>query len=88
MKRIIDDKGQSSQTLYECLEPNGNVSLVQFVLQTGRTHQIRVHMSAIGHPLIGDSLYGDAQGIFDLTSVEVEFIHPITKELMNFKRYI
>ncbi len=88
MKRIIDEKGQSSQTLYKCLETKDNISLVQFVLKTGRTHQIRVHMSAIGHPLIGDSLYGDVQGDFDLTSVEVEFVHPITKELMNFKRHI
>lgn len=64
-------------------------SLVELHLETGRTHQIRVHMTAIGHPLLGDSLY-NADGIMApgrqaLHSASLEFIHPITKKTMLIK---
>lgn len=80
MKRLIDPRGQAACTHYRKENVEGNCSLVKMKLETGRTHQIRVHMSAIGHPLIGDSLYGDGQGCFDLESYMVGFIHPITKQ--------
>lgn len=64
-------------------------SLVELHLETGRTHQIRVHMTAIGHPLLGDTLY-NAEGILlpgrqALHSASLEFTHPITKEAMHIR---
>lgn len=86
MKRIIDERGKSSRTHYQCLHYQKGISLVRFVLETGRTHQIRVHMSALGHPLIGDEIYGNQQGTFDLTSVMVAFIHPVTKRIITIRK--
>lgn len=80
MKRIIDERGKAACTHYHVKEVEEGCSLVEMKLETGRTHQIRVHMAAIGHPLIGDSLYGDGLGCFDLDSYQVGFIHPITKQ--------
>lgn len=56
--RIVIESGQRSITHYEVLERYSNASLVRLTLETGRTHQIRVHMKHIGHSLIGDELYG------------------------------
>jgi len=81
MKRIIDQRGKFSVTHYRCLQYQDGISLVECVLETGRTHQIRVHMSAIGHPLVGDPLYHDGKGEFDLESFMVAFIHPVTKQV-------
>lgn len=86
MKRIIDDRGKPSITHYKCLETKNNVSLVECKLETGRTHQIRVHLSAIGFPLIGDSLYGGQKGEFYLDSVEISFYHPILKKYIKIKK--
>lgn len=62
IKRIIDGSGQRSVTHYKVISSNENASLVELELETGRTHQIRVHMSSIGHPLFGDELYeGDTE---------------------------
>ncbi|WP_129738474.1 RluA family pseudouridine synthase [Massilimicrobiota timonensis] len=80
MKRLIDERGQEACTHYQVYQTQKNCTLMRMKLETGRTHQIRVHMAAIGHPLVGDSLYGDGQGIFDLDSYMVGFIHPITKQ--------
>lgn len=65
-----------------------NLSLVKFKLETGRTHQIRVHSKYIGHPLIGDSLYGNTSSLINrqaLHSYKVSFIHPITKQILCFE---
>jgi len=56
-------------------------------LQTGRTHQIRVHSKYIGHPIVGDTLYGNKSSLISrqaLLSYKVSFIHPITKELQEY----
>ena len=61
---VINKKGKSSLTDYEVLEEFGPYSLVQFQIHTGRTHQIRVHMQYLGHPVVCDELYGNATPIF------------------------
>lgn len=86
MKRIIDKRGKPSITHYHSIKSYDDHSLVECCLDTGRTHQIRVHMTSIGHPLIGDLLYGGRNGDFYLESVEISFIHPITKEYIHFKK--
>ena len=61
-------------------------SLVKCILKTGRTHQIRVHMSHIGHPLVGDSLYGNESKYISgqaLHCFKIEFVHPVTNELLT-----
>ena len=64
-----------------------NQTLVECKLVTGRTHQIRVHMSSIGHPLVGDLLYGSNEDqLFYLDSVEISFIHPFTHQKIHYKR--
>lgn len=87
IERCISNDGQTSITHYEVLENHKNYSLVKCILETGRTHQIRVHMSYIGHPLIGDSLYGSDSKLINrqaLHCYKLSFIHPITKTFMEF----
>ena len=86
MKRIIDPRGQKAITHYRTLAQDEKSSYIECRLETGRTHQIRVHMSAIGHPLIGDTLYGE-DGFFDLDSYKICFQHPITKHIIYIKKY-
>lgn len=61
---IIHRKGKEALTDYEMLEDFGVYSYVQFQIHTGRTHQIRVHMKDIGHPIVCDPLYGDGKPVF------------------------
>lgn len=87
IERCISKDGQPSITHYEVLEEFDNYSLVKCILETGRTHQIRVHMSAIGHPLVGDSLYGSISDLINrqaLHCYKLQFVHPITKKFMDF----
>ncbi|MGN1183445.1 MAG: RluA family pseudouridine synthase [Faecalibacillus sp.] len=87
MQRYIDKKGKRSLTYYRVLKQYRQQTLVECVLETGRTHQIRVHMASLGHPLSGDFLYGSKnQQEMYLDSVEIEFIHPYTKQHLNFKK--
>ena len=58
IRRVIDERGQRSITHYKVIESFENASLVECKLETGRTHQIRVHLSSIEHPIYGDTLYG------------------------------
>lgn len=88
IERCISEAGQNAITHYEVLQEFTDISVVKCILETGRTHQIRLHMSAIGHPLIGDSLYGITSNFIDrqaLHSSKISFIHPISKEHMSFE---
>ena len=81
-KRYVSNTGKVAITHYRVIkEINGN-SLVEFVLDTGRTHQIRVHSVYIGHPIIGDSMYNNGDGNLLLYSYQVSFNHfRINKEI-------
>lgn len=80
--REISESGALSVTHYAVREYLHNAAVVKFTLETGRTHQIRVHCKAIGHPLIGDTLYSDIRTILiarqALHSYYARFLHPIT----------
>jgi len=75
----VRDEGKRAITTIEPLESSPNGSLVQVQLRTGRTHQIRVHLAAIGHPLVGDWLYGERNATRPmLHSAELAMRHPLT----------
>ena len=90
LKIAIVEDGKKAITHYKVLEQyNNNTSLIKCILETGRTHQIRVHMASIGHPLVGDPLYGSKKQKFKLQGQVLHaktlgFIHPITKEYVEF----
>lgn len=81
--------GKPAVTYYRVLERFGNYTYAQFQLETGRTHQIRVHMSSIGHPLLGDRVYGPEKCPFKLQgqtlhAMVIGFVHPTTQQYMEF----
>ena len=83
VRRVVDfENGARAVTHYSVVEPGARYSLVRLRLETGRTHQIRVHMAHLGHPIAGDFLYGteDARlpGRFALHSTYIRLAHPIT----------
>ena len=90
-KMAINEKnGKPAITHYKVLERFGNYTYMQFKLETGRTHQIRVHMASIGHPLLGDALYSSNRSTFKnlqgqtLHAQTIGFMHPKTGEYMEF----
>lgn len=106
-KKIIHEfaegiDGKWAVTRYKLIETVGELSLIRLQLETGRTHQIRVHLSELGHPIVGDSTYGADKKIksihshsiqkdirdlsrFLLNAAELGFVHPTTKQNLNFK---
>ncbi|MDO4339959.1 MAG: RluA family pseudouridine synthase [Eubacteriales bacterium] len=82
--------GKDAVTHYRVLERFGNATYVECRLETGRTHQIRVHMASIGHPLLGDEVYGSGKNPYHLQgqalhAMVLGFIHPKTGEYMEFE---
>ena len=89
-KQAVRDDGKESLTLVKVLERLNGATLVELTLITGRTHQIRVHMASINHPLLGDEIYGPKNKPFKtegqvLHAGILGFEHPIKGEYMEFK---
>ncbi len=88
-KMAVTANGREAVTHYNVLERFGRYTLTECVLETGRTHQIRVHMAAIGHSLVGDKTYGIKKEKFNLSGQllharTIGFVHPSTGEMMQF----
>ena len=88
--------GKEAVTHYTVIDEYPSFTYAKMELETGRTHQIRVHMSHIGHPIIGDTVYGGGKTPFEkanaslldgqiLHAKELSFPHPKTKEIMHFE---
>lgn len=88
IERCVDmEHGENAVTHYTRLDTQNHYSLLQIQLETGRTHQIRVHMKAIGHPLPGDFLYNPDYTHIKrqaLHSYRLEFLHPVTHKALSF----
>ena len=89
IERCVNENGDTAITEYKVLkyDETNNYSIVKCNLKTGRTHQIRVHLSYIGHPILGDTLYGNPSNLISrqaLHSYIVKFIHPISREEVTF----
>ncbi len=85
--RATGDIGDSAVTHWTALWTDGNNSLLLIRLETGRTHQIRVHFSSIGSPLVGDSMYGSDDDRTDRAALHcgsIKFVHPVMEEEMTF----
>ncbi len=85
---VTKDGGRYAETHFKVLERYKKYCLVEFELKTGRTHQIRVHCKHIGHPIVGDIIYGGSTKLFDngqlLHAYKISFNHPATGEYMEF----
>mgnify|MGYP005904482143 CR=1 FL=1 len=90
IERKVDfEHGERAVTHYKVLERFGQATYVECRLETGRTHQIRVHMASIGHPLLGDTVYGSSRNPYHLEGQALHamilgFVHPRTGEYMEF----
>ena len=92
-KMAVVQGGREAITHFNVLERFGQYTLVECVLETGRTHQIRVHMASIGHSIVGDPLYGIKKEKFNLQgqllhAKTIGFVHPTTGEMMEFSSEI
>ncbi|MGZ8283841.1 MAG: RluA family pseudouridine synthase, partial [Allosphingosinicella sp.] len=97
MAIVEGNRGKRAVTHYRMLQPLRDAALVECRLETGRTHQVRVHMASIGHPLLGDPVYGRSRPAHReilkelnfqrqaLHAAELGFVHPVSKENLNFK---
>ncbi|MFA6075884.1 MAG: RluA family pseudouridine synthase [Negativicutes bacterium] len=86
---VVEKNGKNAETEFFVRERFKDLTLVECHLRTGRTHQIRVHMAYIGHPILGDGVYGNAKNRFDfrrqaLHAFELSFTHPVSGESMTF----
>ena len=89
IKRIVSPDGQYAKTQYFAINIQDNHTLVKLCPKTGRTHQLRVHMAHIGHPLYGDYIYGkECASRTLLHCSQMEFTHPETKKKMSVKAHL
>lgn len=86
--------GKRAVTRWTVLQRHGGLAIVEFVIETGRTHQIRVHAAHLGHPIVGDPLYGNAKADRQhrakrmlLHAVSLAFPHPVTGRRVEFSAY-
>ena len=83
MRRIVAEDGQRAVTNYKVLAVSGGLSLVDFVLETGRTHQIRVHMAHLGCPVLGDEMYGERSELISRQALhcrKISLTQPVSRE--------
>lgn len=88
MEREVSENGETAISHYKLIKNFENYCEVQYTLETGRTHQLRVHSKYIGHPILGDTLYGEKSNLISrqaLHAYRVTFLHPITKEIITFE---
>ena len=89
IQREVGEGGINAITHYRAIKTMYGHTYVEFELETGRTHQIRVHMSSMGHSLAGDDMYGGSRLYFNrqcLLCAELEFTHPVTHEIIKVKK--
>ena len=87
-KMAVLEEGRASRTNYKVIERLSSYDILQVYLDSGRTHQIRVHMAYLGHPLVGDRLYGKDNSVLNrqfLHANHLGFTHPLTSERMDFR---
>ncbi|MGN7479100.1 RluA family pseudouridine synthase [Solibacillus silvestris] len=87
-RRVVAPNGQHAVTHYEVVNRYKGTCIVHVVLETGRTHQIRVHMAHIGHPIVGDTMYGareTASGDYALHAIQLAFMHPFLNKQIVVK---
>ena len=88
MKRRVDPRGKSARTKLVPVFSSKEYSLVKAFPETGRTHQIRVHLASLGHPILGDSLYGGSKALIQRSALHakgLDFVDPFTNMHMSFK---
>jgi tRNA pseudouridine32 synthase/23S rRNA pseudouridine746 synthase len=88
-QRVDNENGRHAKTEWEVIEREANATRVKLVPLTGRTHQLRVHMKALGHVILGDAFYADGEDFavadrLQLHAAELGFTHPTTGEFMTF----
>jgi 23S rRNA pseudouridine1911/1915/1917 synthase len=86
--RVVDPSGKESITHYEVIDRLDDMTFLRLKLETGRTHQIRVHLKHVRHPIVGDSLYNKESNLINRQALhcsEMIFTHPITKKRINIK---
>ena len=90
VKMVVDPTGKEAITHFKVLKQNEDYSYLECSLETGRTHQIRVHLAFINHPLVGDSTYGHKKLFKNYTQAlhaeSLSFIHPKTQETLSFQQ--
>ncbi len=89
-KMAVDKKGKEAVTDFKVLKRFDGFTYIEVNIKTGRTHQIRVHMAEIGHPIVGDEVYSNGKNPFGvhgqmLHAYKIEFVHPTTKEKVEFE---